>query len=329
MRWWQGASFPLVRNLGHSPGSIAVTRVYFRYGSRTLVHLSYRDRAINQRLQIEKPVCLPPEEDDPFRYGWRYVRRTRPDGSEYVDIVPLSHEDLLYPEEDDFVAQKPPHCRDTAYCHAALTAFHASQADVVVLGDCRVDWGVAGVRPLGPDILVLFGVRQWFQQGTFRIAVEGGQPILVLEIASPSTREHDLQPKMGLYFRAGVQLYVILDRGPQGEDPARLLGYRRGPTGWLPMTPDAQGHLDLAPVRLRLGIENDHPWLYDAATGQRLPDYTELTQTLTDTQVRANAEAEARAAAEARARDEAQARAALEQRLRELEDLLRRPPDPT
>ena len=257
------------------------------------------------------------EEDDPFRYGWRYVHRIQPDGTEVVDQVPLRVEDLLYPEEDDFVVQEPVHTRDFIYCHSTLETFYATQPRVVVLGDCRVDWGIAGVRPLGPDILVLFDVRQWLRRATFRLAEEGGRPVLVVEIASPSTRLYDLDIKRDLYHRVGVQKYVIVDRGPQSDDPVRLLGYQRGPGGWVPLLPDAQGRLDLAPVELLLGSEDDRPWLYDAVTGVREPDRTEWRQALTDAETRARAEAQARAAPEARA-------GALEERLRVLEEQVRR-----
>jgi Uma2 family endonuclease len=230
------------------------------------------------------------------------VRRRLPDGSEVVDQVPLSWEDVLYPEEDDFVVQKPPHLRDFFYCHSALETFYADRPDVVVLGDCRVDWGVEGIRPLGPDVLVLFDVREWRQAGTFRIAEEGGRPVLVLEIASPSTWKHDLESKPDLYYRAGVQRYAIVDRGPDGDDPPRLLGYQRGPQGWLELSLDAQGRLDLAPVPLLLGLEGDRPRLYDPATAQMLPDRTELTQALAEAE-------EARGKAEKKAQKEARARA--------------------
>ena len=265
---------------------------------------------MRQLTRADTMVLGVTDADDPWRYGWRYVRRTQPDGTEIVDQVPLCREDLLYPEEDDFVVQEPAHTRDFIYCQSTLEALYAAQPGVVVLGDCRVDWGVAGVRPLGPDILVLFEVRQWLQQATFHLAVDGGRPVLVMEIASPSTRVHDLGIKLDLYYRVGVQKYVIVDRGPQGDDPVRLLGYQRGPGGWLPLLPDAQGRLDLAPVGLLLGSAEDRPWLYDAVTGRREPDHTEWRQVLADT--------------ESRAHDEAQARIALEERLRALEEELRR-----
>jgi hypothetical protein len=250
------------------------------------------------------------EEDDPFRYGWRYRRRTHPDGTSTVDVVPLSKEDLLYPEEDDFVVQRPPHLRDFEYCHGTLEVHYADRPDVVVLGDCRVDWGVAGVRPLGPDILVLFDVREWLQRGTFRIAEEGGRPVLVMEIASPSTRDNDLGPKIDLYYRVGVSRYVIVDRGPEGEDPVQITGYQWTPQGWEKLTPAAQGRLSLAPVPLLLGVEDGRPWLYDAATGARLLDRLEESQAREQAEARAEAEERARAEAEERARAEAEAREA-------------------
>ena len=148
--------------------------------------------------------------------------------------------------------------------------------------------------------------------------------MLVIEVASPSTRGHDLGIKLDLYHRVGVQKYVIVDRGPQGDAPVRLLGYQRTPTGWEALSLDAQGRLDLAPVGLLLGLEADRPWLYDAVTGAREPDRLEWRQALADAEARTH-DAEARTHdAEARAHAEAQARAALEERVRVVEAQLRR-----
>jgi Uma2 family endonuclease len=286
---------------------------------------------MEQAVRTETKRSGVAEADDPFRYGWRYVRRTQPDGTVVVEEIPLTRDDLLYPEEGDFVVQEPWHTQDFTYCYSALTAWFAAQSTVVVLGDCRVDWGVPGIRPLGPDIVVLYEVPHWLRQATFHLAGEGGTPVLVVEIASPSTRDNDLGIKRAFYYQAGVQKYVIVDRGPEGEDPVRLLGYQRGPTDWLPLPPDAQGRLDLAPVGLSMGIEDDRPWFYDAVTGVREPDRPEWRQTLAEARERAQ-DAEVRAQdattratrAEARAQVEAQTRMALEARVRALEEQLQR-----
>jgi len=259
------------------------------------------------------------DEDETF-YGWRYVHHVRPDGTEVVDEIPLTCEDLLYPEEGDFVVYEPAHTRDFIYCHNTLEAYYASQPEVVVLGDYRVDWGVPGVRPLGLDILVLFEVRQWLRRGTYHLAEEGGRPILVIEIVSPSTRQHDLGAKRRLYYRLGVQKYVLVDRWTPSDAPVRLLGYERRLRGWRRLRPDAQGRLDLAPVRMKLGLEGERPWLYDAVTDTRAPDHMEWQYLLTATETRATA-------AEARAQEEAQAQAALEAQVRSLEVQLRRQQD--
>jgi hypothetical protein len=174
-------------------------------------------------------------------------------------------------------------------------------------------------------------VRQWLRNPTYQLVVEGGRPVLVVEIASPGTYNNDVGIKRDLYHRVGVEHYVIVDRGPRNEDPARLIGYERTPQGWRDMAPDAQGRLTLAPVPLLIGIEDDRPWLYDAATGERLPDHTEaVAKAREEGQARKKAEAKAKRAearakrAEAKMKEAAEAQAQLEKRVRELEKQLRR-----
>jgi hypothetical protein len=204
----------------------------------------------------------------------------------------------------------------------------------------------------------LLDVPQWHQEGTFRLAEEGGRPIIALEVVSPSTRGHDLYNKPDLYYRVGIHKYILIDRGPRGEDAPRLLGFQRDSGVWVRLAPDAQGRLDLSPVGIQLGLEGNRPWMYVTATGERLPDLTEAVQGKRDAEARAQAEAEARAEeararaeaqtcakveakarsdaetrakdaetrakdAETRAKDEAERRAALEERLRQLEEQFR------
>ena len=71
---------------------------------------------------------------------------------------------------------------------------------------------------------------------------------------------------------------------------------------------------------MKLGLEGERPWLYDAVTDARAPDHMEWQHLLTTTETRATV-------AEARAQEEAQARAALEARVRALEAQLRRQQD--
>lgn len=296
---------------------------------------------MEHELHPQGPPSSVEDATDPWRYGWRYVPRMQPDGTRVFDEIPLPLEGLLYPEEGDFVVQEPWHTQDLTYCYSVLSAWYTDHPDVVVLGDGRVDWGVPGIRPLGPDILVLFEVRHSLQQATFHLADEGGHPVLVVEIASPGTRPNDFGIKRDFYYQVGVQTYVIIDRGPQGEDPIRLIGFQRAPTGWVPLAADAQGRVSLAPVGLLLGIEEERPWLYDAVTGERQPDRPEWRQALIEARARTQEaetqlqnvetqlqEVERRAAeAEHRLQDEARARLALEAQLRALQERLQQGTD--
>jgi len=49
------------------------------------------------------------DKDDPFRYGWRYCAPCAARWHHSDRPGPLTFEDLLYPEEDDFVVQEPVH----------------------------------------------------------------------------------------------------------------------------------------------------------------------------------------------------------------------------
>ncbi len=49
-----------------------------------------------------KPV---PGDDDPFRYGWRDILRSRADGTTFWDQIPLTLEDVLFPEMGDFIVK--------------------------------------------------------------------------------------------------------------------------------------------------------------------------------------------------------------------------------
>src|SRR4051812_11009031 len=62
-----------------------------------------------------RPPARTDAEDDPFRYGWRFVKRQRPDGTVDLEQVPLTLEDLLFPEEGDFAVQTDMHAEDWTY----------------------------------------------------------------------------------------------------------------------------------------------------------------------------------------------------------------------
>ncbi|MCS7290252.1 MAG: Uma2 family endonuclease [Roseiflexus sp.] len=269
--------------------------------------------------QTTAPATAPdaPPADDPFRYGWRYVPRPTPDDPHHVEQVPLTLEDVLHPEVGDFIVHSDRHETDRMYLTAVLRARLESSGAAIVLSDVRIAWDIPDLRPHGPDVMVIPGIRERQDWSTFDVSVEGARPALIIEITSPETRENDLERKVEHYARAGVAQYVIVDNvSRSGARQLRLLDYRLEAGAYRLHPPDAAGRVQLMIANLWLGVEGDHVVCYDER-GVAFGDYA--------TVVRQAAEAEAWARREAeRAQREAQARAEAEARLRALEEELRR-----
>jgi colicin import membrane protein len=311
------------------------------------------------KLVPTPPPPPPDREADPFRYGWRDVPRTQPDGSVTWERLPLSLEDVLHPQEGDVIPESTRHDLERSYVAGVCRAGLAGRRGSLVLSDCLIDWGLEDLRDHAPDIAPVLDVTDpERERGKFYVAREGTRPFLVVEIVSPDTRVNDVERKLEEYYRAGVPLYVIVDEEWAGA-PRRLLAFRRTPRGYEAVPPDEHGRVLLEGVGIRLGLRENHLVCYDADTGAEVGDYSQVSQAHRREQEarqaaerraraaeqreweqaearlaaeqRAREEAEARAAAEQRAREEAEARAAAEQRAhtaeeraRQLEDDLRR-----
>jgi colicin import membrane protein len=284
------------------------------------------------KYRASKSPRTPPKLD-PYRYGWRYVRVRRPDGTIDFDQVPLTFEDLLHPQVGDFIVNDVAHHNDLDYLYGVFKARLKPVAEAVVIADCQVDYNIPGVRPLGPDVAVFFGVKRdpGYNWSTFNVAAEKAQPALVIEVTSPDTRKRDLGIKVDYYHRGGVSLYVIADvKGRGTKRRVKLLGYRSVNGKYQAITPNAQGRIYLDPVGLWLGVTVNGPddierlACFDPETGEQVGDFTAQVEARAQAEARAHTEAQARADAEARAHTEAQARADAEKRIRELEAELKR-----
>ncbi len=271
---------------------------------------------------------IPGSEADPFRYGWRYVPVKQPDGRVELEQVPLTLEDLLFPEEGDFEVHYESH---DEFCRYLKTIFK-SRVDHdpmgKVLSDCRVRYDVPGLEPLGPDVSVFSNLRNDWNGGTLEVVETGARPVLVVEVTSPDTRKNDFGIKKDYYHRAGVTLYVIVDArpGPKGRR-VKLHGFRHTPEGYDPLPLDDQRRLRVEPLGIWLAIEEDRIVSFDGETGQPIGDYGEQVQARIEAEARFAAEVQARAAegGRARARAEAEARNRdLEARMLEMEAEMRR-----
>lgn len=276
-------------------------------------------------IQREMLVTWPDEATarDPFRFGWRYLRRERPDGTTEFEQVPLTLEDVLHPEEEDFIVQSDTHQRWCRYLADVLEAQIAPDPKAVVLSDCRIAWGVPGLRAHGADLAVVFGVSERKNWGTFDVAAEGVLPELVIEVASPTTVDIDRSTKLDHYAQAGVRFYVIIDGIAGGRRAAmRLLGYELVGDRYQPLPLDERGCLWLETVRVWLGSEGGEVVCY-AERGEPLGDYRALAIARADAERRADEASAAQAVAEQRAEEEAVARVVAEQRADELATQLR------
>ena len=191
-----------------------------------------------------------------------------------------------------------------------------------------------------PDLLVAFDVDPalYAASNGYVVSEQGKAPDFVLEVASPSTADVDLNEKREYYAAVGVREYWRFDR--TGEHyRARLYGERLTDDGRWAAIPidelpggDMEGYSGALGVYLR--AEREDLVFYDPGTGQPIATFeserarADTAEARADTaEAQREAEQQARTAAEARAaaaeaqRDAEAARAAAaEARLRELEE---------
>ncbi len=86
-----------------------------------------------ETVHIYRPMPTP---EDPFRYGWRHVRHEHSDGTETWERVPLTLEDVLHPQEEDFVAQSVSHHLRQEYLHTVISARLAHDPTAIVVAVC-------------------------------------------------------------------------------------------------------------------------------------------------------------------------------------------------
>ncbi|MCI0458785.1 MAG: Uma2 family endonuclease [Gemmataceae bacterium] len=269
---------------------------------------------------MSAPVRPPGSLEDPFRYGWRYVRHPRPDGTAETEMVPLTLLDVLHPQEGDHIPENSWHEQHRRHFHDVVRQRLARRPTLLSLSDCLIDWDRPDLRGHSPDLILLERDEPWPWRhwSTLHVKHERSRPLLVVELTSPSTRVNDLVDKVDHYHRAGVPLYVIVDQQEEGG-PLELIAYRHQPQGYVRLSLDERGRLPLEVLGLELALFGDRVALFDAQTGEELGDYTEVCETL-EAEVKARLAAEQKCAeAERREREQVEAREIAEQ-ARQLEE---------
>lgn len=247
--------------------------------------------------------------DDPFFYGFRYVTRRTHDGKPVLVQKPLTAEDVLHPQEGDYITQGDSHNIDCTYLRNVLTVRMAPLPDPKVLSDCLISLGVKGLRKVCSDIAAFTNVRRRKVWKSFSVRKEKARWVLVGEVTSPSTRDKDLNVKPDIYFKAGVPICFIVDEVSVDDEGRhlRLIGYERGPRGYREIPLSADGRLWLEPVQLWLGVEGGRVVCYDAE-GNEIEDYEGMDEARREAEAGKEA-AEVRADAAEEARDAEKARA--------------------
>jgi colicin import membrane protein len=283
---------------------------------------------------LETPVVqefLPP--DHPFFYGYRYAYQ-RINGREEIIQVPLTIDDVLHPQMEDYVTQSELHSRVCRYLCNILIHHLRHEPGTLVFNDVLINWGVQGIGNHSPDVTVLRGVHTNYPTGTFQRVGSGGDPVLVMEVTSPNTLKTDIdnqerpRNKFREYARVGIPYYVIIANTHQEEGhPPPIFAYRLSADGHYELIPpDEQGRVWIAPVELYLGSYDDRV-MWFTPEGAVIPDISEAleamewalddTQELLEAEQRERAAAERRAEAERREREAAQQQAEAERRERE------------
>lgn len=268
---------------------------------------------------------------DPFFYGWRFVWKKDENGDMHQVQQPLTAEDVLHPEEDDFIMNHTGHDSDVDYLRDVLARISAASEKTRVLREVRIEWGVPGVKAHGPDVVFFTNVQEHEKRslGTYRPKDVEASPLVVIEVTSPSTRSGDLNNKVSHYYQVGIPFYAIVDYLPETDlAHAVVLGYRASSQGYLRLPLDDQGRLWIEPLRFWLAWEQGRTVCYDEKNERILTD-AELNTRLREVETRseelsdlaeeailARQEAERETANEARQRSDAERREADEARKR-------------
>lgn len=203
---------------------------------------------------------------------------------------------------------------------ALLAPTHLAASELLIMFDPR-----NRRAHLTPDMMVSLDVgeddpRYEDKRRQYRIWDEGKPPELVIELASPSTVARDEVGKKEDYAAMGVREYVLFDPAGDMLHP-RLQVYRLTASGYEPVPADPAGAVESSVLAGYAWVrEDDLLRLWDRASRRLVPTPEERADREAG---RANLEAGRAKRETTRAEAEMQGRLRAEERIRELEALLR------
>ena len=227
--------------------------------------------------------------------------------------APTADSDIYYPESDGQPMAETERHRDCLiWSIQTLSLHYIDDKDTCVSGNMMMYYEEGNPqKSISPDVFVAFGVGKK-ERRIYQIWNEGKPPDFVLEFSSPNTYRKDQNEKKHLYAEIGILEYFLYD--PERRLlPIPILGFRLVDGEYLPIQPDADGHVYSEVLDLELRLRGDEFGFYD------LNNEKWLETPATVATIRAE-EAENRAEKEAAARLQAEAELA---RLREEISLLK------
>jgi hypothetical protein len=216
----------------------------------------------------------PERKTDPFRLGFRYRTSSTADGRESVEQVPLTAEDLLYPQEGDVVADGLPH-NEVLHPKADAVRRHLKKCpNLLVTCDVVLVLRSDG-KNCAPNLAVIDGdVDVSDIEWGVHLRDVGGRLVFALEVVGASEKEieeKDTRDNPARYAQEGVTEYFTIY--PSGERRVKdLVGRTLVQGDYVLIAPDAAGRVYSAVLDLffQIDAKSEELLVYDATTGQRL-----------------------------------------------------------
>jgi Uma2 family endonuclease len=201
-----------------------------------------------------------------------------------MSAMPLQYEEIEYPYSDGKpMAESDLHRDEMNDLIKALDRWFRATPDVYVAGNLFVYY-VRGDRKsvVAPDVFMVKGVPKG-KRKSFLLWNEGRGPCFVVEVTSESTRDEDLNKKMDVYRRLGVEEYFLHDPLSEYLNPS-LQGFRLQDGRYRRIAPEPDGTLFSRMAGLRLRVEGKRLRLVDPESGKTLADYDEMGDELEEAQ---------------------------------------------
>ena len=220
-------------------------------------------------------------------------------------VKPLPDAPLREPEDMTSYT----HLHKTGNAHHLMQHFGNTETTIVEAE--RRLWPAPGSPVSGrliPDLLIAFDAdpEEYQRNNGYIISQQGKPPDFVLEIASPSTGERDVECKRPKYAALGVVEYWRFDETGQHHG-TRLAGDRLADGRYEPIAVEEveEGVLQGYSETLNLLIRWERGQLrwHDPATGRHIPTFADERSRAQAAEARADGERSRAQAAEARVRE--------------------------